>query len=146
VHRTLHCALSGAPAARTDPLFPMCCSVVCAVLCAPDVQCRLSSVPITRFKKTASSPSPEPEITFHLSVLWLSPLWHLLLAADELQLLSGEQSHPVLVFFLLSVSFSPTVFPPSLSHCFSVQCLSPPPCTYSQIPVKMFESSECVCP
>jgi hypothetical protein len=58
VHRTLHCAMSGAPAAaREVPLFL--CAVrwftghlLCAVRCAPDSHCRLSGVPISRFKKS----------------------------------------------------------------------------------------------
>jgi hypothetical protein len=57
VHRTLHCAMSGAPAAaRKIPLFL--CAVrwltghlLCAVRCAPDRHCGLSGVPISRFKK-----------------------------------------------------------------------------------------------
>jgi hypothetical protein len=57
VHRTLHCATSGAPAAaRSNSIFL--CAVwwfteqsLCAIRCAPDRHCRLSGAPISRFKK-----------------------------------------------------------------------------------------------
>jgi hypothetical protein len=57
VHRTLHCALSGAPAARAQDLLLLCVvrwftrQLLCAVRCAPDRHCRLSGAPISRFKK-----------------------------------------------------------------------------------------------
>jgi hypothetical protein len=63
VHRTLHCAMSGAPAAaRLNPIS-LCAvrwftgQLLCAVRCAPDRHCRLSGVPISRFKKSAPSPT-----------------------------------------------------------------------------------------
>jgi hypothetical protein len=76
VHRTLHCALSGAPAARAqDPL--LLCAVrwfteqlLCAVRCAPDRHCRLSDAPIIGFLKKI--PTPEPEARHSLSAFSLS--------------------------------------------------------------------------
>jgi hypothetical protein len=81
VHRTLHCAMSGAPAAaRYKSVF------LCAVRCAPDRHCRLSGAPISRFKKrppardrargslspppavlsvSLATPSPPPAISLH---------------------------------------------------------------------------------
>jgi hypothetical protein len=63
VHRTLHCALSGAPAAtRADPL--LLCAVrwfteqlLCAVRCARDMHCGLSGAPIISFLKVFPRPS-----------------------------------------------------------------------------------------
>jgi hypothetical protein len=57
VHRTLHCALSGAPAARAQLPLLLCVvrwfigQLLCAVRCAPDMHCRLSGAPVSRFKK-----------------------------------------------------------------------------------------------
>jgi hypothetical protein len=76
VHRTLHCARSGAPAARAQIRFPLCVvrwftrQLLCAVRCAPDRHCRLSGAPITRFKKRPPARA-EPEATSSLSALWL---------------------------------------------------------------------------
>ena len=59
MHRTLHCALSGAPAAARKISLFLCAvrwftgQLLCAVRCAPDRHCRLSGVPISRFKKIA---------------------------------------------------------------------------------------------
>jgi hypothetical protein len=58
VHRTLHCAMSGAPAATRFKSFFLCAvrwftgQLLCVVRCAPDRQCRLSGAPISRFKKS----------------------------------------------------------------------------------------------
>jgi hypothetical protein len=66
VHRTLHCAMSGAPAAARYKSIFLCAvrwltgQLLCAVRCASDRHCRLSGAPISRFKKKASSPT-EPE-------------------------------------------------------------------------------------
>jgi hypothetical protein len=69
VHRTLHCAMSGAPAAaRANRLR------LCAVRCAPDMHCRLSGAPILRFKKTASSPRPSQRLSFPHSLALYPPL------------------------------------------------------------------------
>jgi hypothetical protein len=57
VHRTLHCAMSGAPAAARKNPFSLCAvrwftgQLLCAVRCAPDRHCRLSGAPISCFKK-----------------------------------------------------------------------------------------------
>jgi hypothetical protein len=92
VHRTLHCAMSGAPAAaREVPLFL--CAVrwftghlLCAVRCAPDRHCRLSGVPISRFKKQPPARA-RPEAIFP----WLRSVFSVL--GDSLRtpspLLSG---------------------------------------------------------
>jgi hypothetical protein len=57
VHRTLHCALSGAPAVRAQEL-PFLCAIqgftrqlLCSVRCAPDRHCKLSGAPMLHFKK-----------------------------------------------------------------------------------------------
>jgi hypothetical protein len=76
VHRTLHCALSGAPVARAQIHFLLCGvrwfteQLLCAVWCALDMHCRLSGAPITRFKKRTSSPRPSQRSPFP-STLWL---------------------------------------------------------------------------
>jgi hypothetical protein len=132
VHRTLHCAMSGAPAAtRANPLL-LCIvwwftgQLLCTVRCAPDRHCRLSGAPITRFKK-------RPPTRARARDLLLSPL-------SGSSLLSGD------------LPSSPATFPhrrspcsgdlqglcspplpsgeqlclPLLSICFSVQCSCPP--------------------
>jgi hypothetical protein len=59
VHRTLHCALSGAPDGACRSPFSLCVvqwftgQLLCAVRCAPDRHCRLSGAPIMRFLKKA---------------------------------------------------------------------------------------------
>jgi hypothetical protein len=70
VHRTLHCAMSGAPAAACKiPLF-LCAvrwftgQLLCAVRCAPDRHCRLSGVPISHFKKKRPPARARPEASF----------------------------------------------------------------------------------
>jgi hypothetical protein len=69
VHRTLHCALSGAPTARAQELLLLCAvrwftgQLLCTFRCAPDRQCRLSGAPISRFKKIASNPKPSQRLS-----------------------------------------------------------------------------------
>jgi hypothetical protein len=86
VHQTLHCAMSGAPAAARYKSIFLCAvrwftgQLLCAVRCAPDRHCRLSGAPISRFKKKASSPT-EPEalsspLTALCLCLWCLPLPH----------------------------------------------------------------------
>jgi hypothetical protein len=72
--------MSGAPAAaRKIPLF-LCAvrwftgQLLCAVRCAPDRHCRLSGVPISRFKKSASNPSQARGLRFPASARVLSTL------------------------------------------------------------------------
>jgi hypothetical protein len=66
VHRTLHFAMSGAPAAaRWNSIF-LCVvrwftgQLLCAIRCAPDRHCRLSGAPISGFKKNFSLSRPRP--------------------------------------------------------------------------------------
>jgi hypothetical protein len=126
VHRTLHCAMSGAPAAaRKVPLFL--CAVrwftghlLCAVRCAPDRHCRLSGAPITRFKKQPPARA-EPE------ALWLffSPSRPVSVLGDSWRppspLLSGglhlrRRPSPVTcALLLLPLREQPPVLPLSLS-------------------------------
>jgi hypothetical protein len=68
VHRTLHCALSGAPVARAQEL-----SFLCAVRCAPDRHCRLSGAPISRFKKTPPARAEPQALYFSYSLAFSSP-------------------------------------------------------------------------
>jgi hypothetical protein len=55
VHRTLHCAMSGAPAAARYNSTLLCVvrwftgQLLCAIRCAPDRHCRLSGAPILGF-------------------------------------------------------------------------------------------------
>jgi hypothetical protein len=64
VHRTLHCALSGAPVVRAQIPFLLCVvrwftgQLRCTVWCAPDRHCGLSDAPMMCFKKRILSPSP----------------------------------------------------------------------------------------
>jgi hypothetical protein len=57
VHRTLHCAMSGAPVAARSNSISLCAvrwftgQLLCVVRCAPDRHCRLSGALISRFKK-----------------------------------------------------------------------------------------------
>jgi hypothetical protein len=89
MHRTLHYALSGAPAARAQEL-PFLCVVqwftrqlLCAVRCAPDRHCRLSGAPISRFKKMPPTRA-EPE------ALCFLPLSGSLPSSGDQALLSGD--------------------------------------------------------
>jgi hypothetical protein len=125
VHRTLHCAMSGAPAAaREVPLFL--CAVrwftghlLCAVRCAPDSHCRLSGVPISRFKK---SPPARPSQGL---CLFSSPSRKLSVLGDSQRppspLLSGglhlrrPPSPATCAPPLLPLGEQPTVLPLSLS-------------------------------
>jgi hypothetical protein len=126
VHRTLHCAMSGAPAAaRKIPLF-LCAvrwftgQLLCSVRCAPDRHCRLSGVPISRFKKSpparpsqrlclTSLPAPAPSSS--LAILLPRRRSHrrppspATISGDLVSLLPslGEQVFPPSPFFSLSV-------------------------------------------
>jgi hypothetical protein len=75
VHRTLHYALSGAPAERAQIPFLLCAvrwftgQLLCVVRCAPDRHCRLSGAPIMHFKKSFPRPSPRPGHSIHCAPL-----------------------------------------------------------------------------
>jgi hypothetical protein len=133
VHRTLHCAMSGAPAAARKNSFLLCAvrwftgQLLCAVRCAPDRHCRLSGAPISRFKKRPPARD--------------RARGSLLLPASAPLCLSGGSQHPPATSPLRrppaiprrprapllpsSVSSSGSLFPPlcfSLSLCFFGLC------------------------
>jgi hypothetical protein len=69
VHRALHCAMSGAPAAaRYKSIFLRAVrwftgQLLCAVRCAPDRHCILFGAPILGFLKKLFSARAEPRLT-----------------------------------------------------------------------------------
>ena len=104
MHRTLHCAMSGAPAAaRYNTIF------LCAVRCAPDRHCRLSGAPISRFKKRPPA-RPSQRLNFSASSLCS------LIPGDSL---SPRRRSPTTGGHHLrrcSGDFGPLSFPPSVSR------------------------------
>ena len=139
MHRTLHCALSGAPAARARILF------LCAVRCAPDMYCRLSGAPIMRFKKRPPArPSSQrpPLLIFSLAPLcslgdFPSPATCSRRRPSSGEtvtssLLSGEKPQLSLLFSFPSVSGSSAAYVPPLLLPF-------------QIPINSSEWSESQC-
>jgi hypothetical protein len=145
VHRTLHCAMSGAPAAaRADPLL-LCVvrwftgQLLCAVRCAPNRHCRLSGAPIIGFKNPfpARARGREP---FSVSQRCFSLSLEALLSGDLL--LAGGRA-PVVVLLLGLPSplvSSSRSFPSFLSLSQLSQASHHPLFAQVQIPSKLCES------
>jgi hypothetical protein len=122
VHRTLHCAMSGPPAATRFKSFFLCVvrwltgQLLCAVRCAPDRHCRLSGAPIFGFKKTFPRPSPRPGFVSSLATVSLCLWRHSLLSGDPS--LTGRDPSvnqcPILPSSLVRLPY------PSLSVCSSL--------------------------
>jgi hypothetical protein len=76
-HCTVQCPVHRQP--RAKMLFFLCAvrwftgQLLCAVRCAPESHCRLSGVPISRFKKTAPSPTGPEASCFPASARALCP-------------------------------------------------------------------------
>jgi hypothetical protein len=143
-HCTVQCPVHRQP--RANPI--LLCAVrwftgqlLCAVRCAPDRHCRLSGVPISRFKKTAPSPTePEALISFASSLCSLS--WRFPLPP------AGDLQPPAAIISDDPPATSPGSSSPSVSRSPSSASLSlwllgsaPPLLQILPISVKSDESS-----
>jgi hypothetical protein len=142
--------MSGAPAAaRRIPLF-LCAvrwftgQLLCAVRCAPDRHCGLSGVPVSRFKKTAPSPSRARSLLSPASARKLSALS---VSGDSLPRRRRTPSHRRPPSPATSSHSSPllgerlSLPPPSVLLCSRGQSLPPLPFEFFlQICVKFCES------
>jgi hypothetical protein len=132
VHRTLHCALSGAPTgARRSPFS------LCAVQCAPDRHCRLSGAPIVSFfKKTFPSPKPEAKALLSHPTSLSYALGDLTLSPVTISLAGGHD--PMVLLQLVPALFSGEPLPsPSLLFNLCSQPSQPPFDSKSSKPVKI---------
>jgi hypothetical protein len=97
VHRTLHCAMSGALAAARSKFIFLCAvrwftgQLLCAVRCAPDRHCRLSGAPYSVFRKPFPCPSPRPGSISSLATASLG-LWRHPLRSGDPSLTGGDLS------------------------------------------------------
>jgi hypothetical protein len=146
VHRTLHCAMSGASAAARYNSFLLCAvrwftgQLLCAVRCAPDKHYRLSGAPISCFKKRP--PARDRARGSLLSVL--SDSLHLLPLAGDLPSPAAtlQRSCACDPRSVSSTPLSSPSIPFSLVLCLrgSEALLFPPLFAQFQIPVKSSKS------
>jgi hypothetical protein len=149
VHRTLHCALSGAPAAARFKSFSLCAvrwftgQLLCAVRCAPDRHCRLFGAPISRFKKSPPARDRARGLLLPLCSLLsdslATTLSSLITGVHRLRPCSGDLD-PVLLSCPRSVSSSFSLCLLSLSISLASEAPSSTPLCSFQILVKSCET------